>query len=147
MTNIISQLEMTACCSSLYKIEFILVYPPEHSPTPTVVDALANAYIAHELAIKPEVPVVLIQLASLHDAGTKIYGGNPNCPAIYHLPPDSYDDLEDIISEGIFCVSPGYLSHVIESNALNKSIFGVLGPLRQSKGLNVIGIHHEIAEA
>ena len=140
----ISQFQIQICNSALHKLDFALVYPPNQLVSPTTNDILTTAFISYHLAIKPNVPVVLFQLASLHDVGTKVYGGNVNCPEIYHLPPRLYPELEDVVAEGVFCVSQSYLEQVIRSKCLNKSIFSGLDGVRQELGLNVLGVNGDV---
>ena len=145
-TDKISQFQIQICNSVLHKLDFALVYPPNQLVSPSTNDILITSYINYHLAIKPNVPVVLFQLASLHDIGSKVYGGSEGCPEIFHLPPRIYTELEDVVAEGMFCVSQTYLEHVIRAKCVNKSIFALLEPTRQELGLNVIGIH-ETSEA
>ena len=146
-TDKISSFKIDVVQSSLHKLEFAYVYPPGTSCDVATTEKLMNAYINYHLAIKPNVPIVLFQLASsLHDIGSKVYGGSEGCPEIYHLPPRIYTELEDVVAEGMFCVSQTYLEHVIRTKCVNKSIFALLEPTRQELGLNVIGIH-ETSEA
>ena len=140
-TDKISQFQIQICNSALHKLDFVLVYPPNQLVSPTTNDILTISYISYHLAIKPEVPVVLFQLVSLHDVGTKVYGGSKGCPEIYHLPPRIYDNLEDVVGDDVFIVSENYLEMVIRAKCLNKSIFGLLHEARQEVGLNVLGIY------
>lgn len=121
----------------------VLVFPPDHLSTPNTTDTLENAFYSYELAIKPKVPVVIFELSSLNNVGRKVYGGNPNCPPLYHIPPSIYDDIEDIVLESAFCVSEIYLEYVIKNRCLNRSIFSTLETARQNIGLNVIGFLSE----
>ena len=138
----ISRFHIEVCNSSLHKLDFALVYPPGSEILSPVRPQLINAYVNYHLAIKPKVPVIIFQLSTLIGVGSKIYGGQPNCPPIYHLPPHTYNDLEDIVLDDIFCVSQIYLEHVLNTKCLNKSIFGLLEETRQKFGLNVIGIEN-----
>ena len=154
-TDKISSFRMEVCQSSLQKLEFAIVYPSrgilnDLAGTQKISDIktiLERSYINYHLAIKPEVPVVLFQLVSLHDVGTKVYGGSEGCPEIYHLPPRIYDNLEDVVRDDAFIVSENYLEMVIRAKCLNKSIFGLLHKARQEVGLNVLGICHAATEA
>ena len=142
----ISSFQIDVCKSELYKIEFALVYPPGVEYSQAAIDTLVNGCINYYLAIRPNVPIVLFQISTLHGVGSKVYGGSTNCPPIYHLPPRIYQHLEDIVSESVFLVSQSYLEHVIKSNCLNMSIFSVLGETRQEIGLNVLGIYGDVDE-
>ena len=142
----ISSFSIEICRSTLHKLDFAIIVPPGIVLEIEKKSRLAQAYIDYDLAIKPNVPVVIFQLETLLDVGSKLYGGNVNCPKIYHLPPRMYTDLEEIVAEGAFCVSESYLEYVIKSKCLNRSIFGLLEQTRQELGLNVIGIQHELTE-
>jgi hypothetical protein len=147
-TDKILQFQIQICNSVLHRLDFALVYPPNQLVSPTTNDILTVSYVNYHLSIKPNVPVVIFQLESLHNVGTKIYGGSEGCPDIFHLPPRIYNNgLEDVVAEGVFCVSQSYLEYVIRAKCLNKSIFSTLWQVRQELGLNVIGIENAHTKA
>ncbi len=81
-----------------------------------------------------------LSLETLAGVGSRVFVGR--CGTVYHLPPRMYNSLEDVVAEDIFIVSEGYLSHVIRSSRLHKSIFTNLAEARQTEGLNVLGMCH-----
>ena len=134
----IERFSVEICKSTLHQQVFGLVYPPVYDEG--IADRMTDAYIQYHLAIKPNVPVVLFSLESLVGVGSRVFVNEND--TIYHLPPRMYSNLEDVVAEDIFIVSESYLSHVIKSGRLHKSIFASLHEARQSDGLNVLGIYH-----
>ena len=126
--------------SSLYKLGCYLIYPPGTVES-ILDDELLLAYQFYHLGITPNVPVVLFQLSTLNGVGSPVYAGT--CSTIYHLPPNMYDEIEDVIVEGAYCVSESFYKCVVETDAVGKSIFSQLEKIRQAHGLNVIGIFNE----
>ena len=132
----ITSFQMKICNSSLYNLDYALVYPTDVMDNAD--DKLADAFIKYHLAIKPGVPVIIFQLSTLAGVGSQVYRGT--CETVYHIPPGSYQSIEDIYKEGTFCTSLSYLEYVLKAKALNRSIFTLLEPVHKEQGLNVLGI-------
>ena len=127
--------------STLYQQQFAIVTEPnEEPPDINLIEELKSAYIKYHLAIKPNVPVIIFYLESAAGVGCKIFGGTPETPVLYHIPPRSYEKLDVMVKEAPFCVSQSYVEHALRSNHLHRSIFGLLPATQKEVGLNVLGI-------
>ena len=130
--------------STLHGFIFGIVRPEGVEVDEKKVKEIINGYIHYHLAIKPGVPVVLFSLETLISVGSRVYSGDEKCSPIYHLPPRSYNLLEDVIAESPFIVSDTYLVHAINTQRLHASIFASMREVWQTQGLNVLGMHHEV---
>ncbi len=137
---------INVCRSERYFVDFAIVSPEPVSMADPELQQFMEAFISFHLAIKPNVPVILFEIESLVGVGSRVFGGNEGCQfPIYHLPPDAYNKLENIVQETYYCVAQTFLNHVIGCDRLNNSIFSDLAGIRQELGLVVLGVYREDA--
>lgn len=139
--NQINAFNIKCCRHRQRKLDFALV--SENESIPAADYALAvNAYINFHLAIRPDVNVIIFLIEPDAPTGARLYAENETTPAIYHIPPKLYTEIDHYINPELFVVSTPLLADAIEKGRLHRTIFEALQAHHDEKGFIVLGIYN-----
>jgi len=139
MKQNINAFNIKCCRHQLRKLDFALV--SENESIPAADYALAvNAYINFHLAIRPDVNLILFFIDADTPTGARLYAENKTTPAIYHIPPKLYAEIDHYINPELFVVSTPLLTSAIEKGRLHRNICETLEAEHSENGLIVLGI-------
>ena len=138
----ITHLNIKCFHSKQHKMEFALIFDETYEPDARTEQA-THAYIDFNLAIRPSENIIIFFIEPEAPTGAQVYAGDDITPAIYHIPPKLYDEIDVYVCPAIFVVSIPMLVQCIERKQINKSVFDTLQDYHTTQGLIVLGIHHE----
>ena len=136
--NGIISFDIKICFSRRHNLSFSIVSPNgfEYEDKNNIAEKM-SIFINYNIAIRPNVPVVLLELEDNIDAGAKLY--NHQNTGIYHIPPQNYMLLEKSIKDTSFVVSEEFLKYILETENINNSLTKSFDRLQISRGLNILG--------
>ena len=139
--NRITSFDIKICFSQRHNLKFCVIAPNgfEHEDVARISDNI-DIFINYNLAIRPNVPVILFELENKMNCGAKLY--KHQGLSIYHLPPMRYATLEESIKESFFIISDALLIKLIDGK-FHTSIIDFLPDIQASTGLNVLGYMNE----
>ena len=147
MIDRITSFEIAMCKHDLHDIKFAVIAPGKMK----CVDAskmaiMSEAFIDFNIGITPNVPVVMFEILSPHLAGSPVFNVDFLNKRLYHLPPRSYQYLEDIVSESAFLVSQELVVEIFNMDRVYGSIFHVVSGVREKSGLVALGYYDHASE-
>lgn len=148
----ISRFDIAVCASELHNLKFAIAVPEALSEIPEAeleakqaeLKAKQQMFIDFHLAHRPLTPVIIFELAETHNVGSPLYN-NIDGSKIYHLPPECYPQLEEIVADSAFVLSQSLLKEIVDKNRLDTSIFTSLEKY-WADGLLVLGWDNAIEE-
>ncbi|MXV76244.1 hypothetical protein F4Z99_18470 [Candidatus Poribacteria bacterium] len=93
------------------------------------------------MAIRPDVNVIIFFIDADAPTGARLYAENKTTPAIYHIPPELYTEIDAYVNPELFIVSTPLLFDMVKNGKLHRSIFEEIQTYHNEQGCIVLGIH------